>query len=71
MTPELANLLAWVDEKFNHVIETESGPWMAIPKDEIVPLARGEIEKIDVSWKGKNLQLGQVDGIIALTQNKR
>ena len=43
---------------------------MAIPKDEIVPLARGEIEKINVSWKGKNLQLGQVDGIIALTRIK-
>tara|TARA_A100001388_G_scaffold276654_1_gene264973 strand:- start:989 stop:2290 length:1302 start_codon:yes stop_codon:yes gene_type:complete len=57
-------------KKINHVIETESGPWMAIPKDEIVPLARGEIEKIDVSWKGKNLQLGQVDGIIALTRIK-
>ena len=34
-------------KKINHVIETESGPWMAIPKDEIVPLARGEIEKIN------------------------
>ncbi len=57
-------------KNINHVIETETGPWMAIPKEEIIPLAKGEKEHVNVSWKGKNLQLGKIDGIIALTRIK-
>ena len=57
-------------KNINHVIETESGPWMAIRKEDIIPLARGEKKYVDVSWKGKNLQLSQIDGIIALTRIK-
>ena len=57
-------------KNINHVIETESGPWMAIHKEDIIPLAKGEKNHVDVSWKGKNLQLGQIDGIIALTRIK-
>ena len=57
-------------KNINHVIETESGPWMAIRKEDIIPLAKGEKKHVDVSWKGKNLQLGQIDGIIALTRIK-
>ena len=57
-------------KNINHVIETETGPWLAIPKEEIIPLAKGEKEHVNVSWKGKNLQLGKIDGIIALTRIK-
>ena len=51
-------------------METETGPWMAINKLDIIPLANGEIQSVNVRWKGKNLVLSKVDGIIALTRVK-
>lgn len=57
-------------KNINHVIETESGPWMALPKDDILSLANGETESITVIWKGDNLQLSRLDGIMALTRIK-
>jgi hypothetical protein len=57
-------------KNINHVVETETGPWVAINKLDIIPLAKGEIESVKVSWKGKNVDLTQVEGIIALTRIK-
>ncbi len=54
----------------NNIIETESGPWMALLMDEILPLSRGEIESKSVDWKGKTPNLTRVDGIMALTRIK-
>ena len=57
-------------KKINHVVETESGPWMSIEKQDIIPLARGDISSVNVSWKGDNLVLYKPEGIIALTRIK-
>jgi hypothetical protein len=57
-------------KNINHVVETETGPWMALNKIDIIPLANGEVSTVDVRWKGKNLTLSKVDGIIALTRIK-
>jgi len=57
-------------KKINHVVETETGPWMAINKLDIIPLAKGDISSVNVIWKGNNLVLSKSDGIIALTRIK-
>ena len=57
-------------KNLNHVVETESGPWMAIDKHDIIPLAMGDISSVNVSWKGDNLVLYKPEGIIALTRIK-
>lgn len=57
-------------KNLNHVVETESGPWMAIDKQDIIPLAMGDISSVNVSWKGDNLVLYKPEGIIALTRIK-
>ncbi|RJU80598.1 MAG: hypothetical protein DWB99_08225 [Candidatus Poseidoniales archaeon] len=57
-------------KNLNHVVETESGPWMAINEQDIIPLSRGEIVSVNVSWKGKDLVLFKPEGIIALTRIK-
>ena len=57
-------------KKINHVVETESGPWMAIEKQDIIPLAMGDISYVNVSWKGDDLVLYKPEGIIALTRIK-
>ena len=57
-------------KNINHTIETETGPWMALNKEDIIPLARGELSSMDVIWKGESLTLSRIDGIMALTRIK-
>jgi len=51
-------------------IETEEGPWMAIPDSEILLLAIGDIEPYSIPWRSKSYVLSRKDGIIALTRIK-
>ena len=51
-------------------IETEQGPWMAIPDLDIIPLAIGEIEECKIPWRSKDYHLTRKDGIMALTRIK-
>ena len=45
----------------------EEGPWMAIPQQAVIPLAKGEIETYRVGWKEKDYHMKQLDGIKALS----
>jgi len=47
---------------------TEIGPWMALPNDAVIPLAKGEIETYRVSWKDRVHHLGKLDAIKALSK---
>ena len=51
----------------NKSAKVESGPWMALPHQAVIPLAKGELESHRVSWKEKYHHLGQIDGIKALS----
>lgn len=46
----------------------ETGPWMALPSDAVIPLASGEIESYRVSWKDKVHHLSRIDAIKALSK---
>ena len=47
-------------------LSQDAGPWQRLPKDSIVPLASGEISKVEVMVDGKMWTLGRVDAIKAL-----
>ncbi len=47
--------------------DVEEGPWMAIPQQAVIPLAKGEIETYRVGWKEKDYHMKQLDGIKALS----
>ncbi len=51
-------------------IETEQGPWMAIPDQDIIPLAMGAIDECKIPWRSKDYHLTRKDGIMALTRIK-
>ena len=46
------------------------GPWQAIEKKQIIPLASGKIPSMRVDWRGKYYTLTQKDGIEALSRIK-
>ena len=46
------------------------GPWQAIHKNQIIPLASGKIGTLTVNWRGKSYDLSQKDGIEALSRIK-
>ena len=48
--------------------KVETGPWMALPSDAVIPLASGEIESYRVSWKDKVHHLSRIDAIKALSK---
>ena len=51
-------------------IETEQGPWMAIPDMDIISLAMGIIDECKIPWRSKDYHLTRKDGIMALTRIK-
>ena len=51
-------------------IETEQGPWMAIPDMDVIPLAMGIIDECKIPWRSKDYHLTRKDGIMALTRIK-
>ena len=46
--------------------KTESGPWQGLRKQDIIPLAKGEIGSAKSVWTDRDYQLTQVDGVRAL-----
>jgi hypothetical protein len=46
--------------------KTERGPWQGLRKQDIIPLAKGEIESAKSVWTERDYQLTQVDGVRAL-----
>lgn len=47
--------------------EVREGPWMAIPAQEVIPLATGDIETYKVAWKENDYYLQRIEGIKALS----
>lgn len=56
--------------KKKQYIETEEGPWLALHKDQIIPLATPNSSNIEVSWRSKKYSLSRKDGVMALTRIK-
>ncbi len=52
------------------VTKTETGPWRGLRKQDIIPLAKGEIETAKSVWTDRDYQLTQVDGVRALQMLK-
>ncbi|MGY8735861.1 MAG: hypothetical protein ACKVHN_07370, partial [Candidatus Poseidoniales archaeon] len=50
--------------------KTERGPWQGLRKQDIIPLAKGEIETAKSVWTERDYQLTQVDGVRALQRLK-
>ena len=50
--------------------KTERGPWQGLRKQDIIPLAKGEIESAKSVWTERDYQLTQVDGVRALQRLK-
>ena len=46
--------------------KTETGPWQGLRKQDIIPLAKGDIKTAKSVWTDKDYQLTQVDGVKAL-----
>ena len=46
--------------------KTERGPWQGLRKQDIIPLAKGEIESAKSVWTERDYHLTQVDGVRAL-----
>ena len=46
------------------------GPWNAIPNNNIIPLATGDIESLSVDWRGKSYTMTRKDGVEALSKIK-
>lgn len=51
-------------------IKKETGPWQGLRKQDIIPLAKGEIESAKSAWTDRDYQLTQVDGVRALQMLK-
>ena len=51
-------------------IEAQEGPWLAINEPDIIPLANGNINDYNVSWRSKQYVLTREDGILGLTRLK-
>ena len=50
--------------------KTERGPWQGLRKQDIIPLAKGEIESAKSVWTERDYHLTQVDGVRALQRLK-
>ena len=48
----------------------EEGPWMAIRDSDILPLAKGDLLSLLVSWKDRDWNLGRKHGVRALARIK-
>ena len=46
--------------------KTETGPWQGLRKQDIIPLAKGDIKTAKSVWTDKDYQLTQADGVRAL-----
>jgi hypothetical protein len=49
---------------------TERGPWQGLRKQDIIPLAKGEIKSAKSVWTERDYHLTQVDGVRALQRLK-
>ncbi len=49
-------------------LSPDSGPWQRLEISEILPLATGEIEKVEVLTDGKKWKIGRIDAIKALSK---
>ena len=47
-------------------IKIESGPWVSLSDDDVLALARGDVETASVRWKDQTLSLNRIHGIRAL-----
>ena len=47
--------------------DLKEGPWMAIPQQAVIPLAKGQIETYRVGWKEKDYHMTRLDAIKALS----
>ncbi len=56
--------------KTKAVTKSETGPWQGLRKQDIIPLAKGEIESAKSVWTEGDYQLTQVDGVRALQRLK-
>jgi hypothetical protein len=50
--------------------KTETGPWQGLRKQDIIPLAKGDIKTAKSVWTDKDYQLTQADGVRALQMLK-
>ena len=47
---------------------TDEGPWMAIPNETVLSLAKGDKDSVRVSWKDKVHIMTKIDGIKAISK---
>ena len=47
-------------------VKAETGPWVALSDEDVLALARGDIEAASVRWKDQTLSLNQTHAIRAL-----
>ena len=69
--PRTGKPISFESRKKRAVISVaRDGPWNAIPNNNIIPLATGDIESLTVDWRGKSYTMTRKDGVEALSKVK-
>ena len=69
--PRTGKPISFESSKKRAVISVaRDGPWNAIPKINIIPLAIGDIQSLSVDWRGKIYTMTRKDGVEALSKIK-